>query len=242
MREELLHWDGLGTPHAFETKHGDLRATLPGRLLRLRQEHGRDVHVVREDTVLDDYAAATVEDRPAGDALVTAKRGITIAVATADCVPVLMHDPIAGVVGVAHAGWRGIAAGVVGATLTAMVETFGTRPADCRAAVGPCVGALAYRVGHEVGEAFRAAGLPEDLFRVSERAADGNPSTWLCDLGRAVALQLRDGGLTAGAIWLAHRCTLTEAGVFHSYRRDGGAAGRMTSGVALAGRPRAAGS
>lgn len=233
MREELLRWNGLRAPHAFETRRGDLTTELPGHLLRLRQVHRSEVHVIRPDTVLDDYAATTVEDRPAGDALVTATRGITLAVATADCVPVLIHDPIARVVGAAHAGWRGVAAGVVAATLTAMVTEFGALPANCRAAVGPCVGAGAYRVGLEVSEAFRAVGLPEDLFRCSEHDAGGNPSTWLCDLGRAVACQLRVGGLPDGAIWLANRCTFSEEDAFHSYRRDGATAGRMTSGIAL---------
>ena len=234
MSEALLHWDGFGTSHAFETRHGDLTAALPGVLLRLRQVHGSAVHVIRENTQLDDYCAAAVEDRPAGDALVTATHGITIAVATADCVPVLVHDPVAGVIGAAHAGWRGIAADVVGATLTAMSENFGALPANCRAAVGPCVGAAEYRVGPEVDEAFRAIGLPRDLFRAPEIDEDGGPTTHLCDLGRAVSWQLRDGGLSADAIWLASRCTFSEGALFHSYRRDGEAAGRMTSGAALA--------
>jgi len=233
VRETLLQADGFGTPHAFETRHGDLTSTLPSRLLRLRQVHGREVHVIRPDTRLDAYAAAAVEDRPAGDALVTATRGLTIAVATADCVPVLVHDPIAGVVGAAHAGWRGVAAEVVGATLAAMVAKFGTLPANCRAAVGPCVGPVAYRVGREVRDAFRAVGLPDDLFRDAENDADGEPASWLCDLGRAATWQLRDCGLNPASIWLANRCTVAEADVFHSYRRDGEAAGRMMSGAAL---------
>lgn len=233
MREELLRWNGLRAPHAFETRRGELTTELPGRLLRLNQVHGSEVHVIRPDTVLDDYAAITAENRPAGDALVTATRGITIAVATADCVPVLIHDPVAKVVGAVHAGWRGIAAGVVAATLTAMVDKFGALSADCRAAVGPCVGAGAYRVGLEVCDAFRSVGLPEDLFRSPEHDASDDSSTWLCDLGRAVAWQLRVGGLPDGAIWLANRCTFSEEDAFHSYRRDGAAAGRMTSGIAL---------
>jgi YfiH family protein len=234
MGDELLHWDGLGTPHAFETRHGDLRSELPLRVLRLRQVHGGEVHVIRPETVLDAYAAGAPEDRPAGDALVTATRGITVAVATADCVPVLVHDPVAEAVGAAHAGWRGVAAGVVAETLLVMVNEFGTVPANCRAAIGPCVGASAYRVGQDVRDAFRAGGLPEDLFRSPENDAEGSPTTWLCDLGRAVVCQLRDAGLTDGSIWLASRCTVSEQDAFHSYRRDGTAAGRMTSGIALA--------
>ncbi|MCH8999723.1 MAG: peptidoglycan editing factor PgeF [Proteobacteria bacterium] len=233
MLEELLHWDELGTPHGFETRHGDLTSALPAPMLRLRQVHGAKVHVINADTEFDDYTAAALEDRPAGDARVTATHGLTVCVMTADCVPLLVHDPIAGVVGAAHAGWRGIVAGVVGATLSAMVEKFGARPANCRAAVGPCVGAAAYKVGPEVGDAFRALGLPDDLFRAAEAGEDERPTTWLCDLGQAVAWQLRDAGLSGGAIWHANRCTLGEASVFHSYRRDGETAGRMTSGVAL---------
>ena len=233
MPEELLRWSGLGTPHAFETRHGDLTLELAAPLVRLRQVHGREVHVIRADTVLDGYVAAALEDRPAGDALVTSQRGLIVAVATADCVPVLLHDPVTGVVGAAHAGWRGIAAGVVEATLAAMAEEFGARAADCRAAVGPCVSATAYRVGAEVVEAFRALGLPPDVFRAGEQGREGAAQTRLCDLGQAVAWQLRHRGLAREAIWLANRCTFSEEAVFHSYRRDGEAAGRMTSGVAL---------
>ncbi len=234
MHDALLQWRGLGTPHAFETKHSHLTSALPDPVLRLRQVHGKEVHIIGADTVIDSYTAASVDDRPAGDALVTARPGISIAVATADCVPVLIHDPVGAVVGAAHAGWRGIAADVIGTTVNAMVERFDARPGRCRAAIGPCVGPSIYRVGSEVFNAFRATGLPEDLFRVAERDAQGNPSAWLCDLGRAAALQLRSCGLPDAAIWLANRCTFTEAERFHSYRRDGEAAGRMTSGIALA--------
>ena len=233
MSETLLRWDDFGTSHAFETRHGELPTALPGVLLRLRQVHGNVVHVIGDDTQLEDYCAATVQERPAGDALVTATRGIVIAVATADCVPVLVHDPVAGVIGAAHGGWRGIAAGVVGATLTAMRDNFGSLPANCRAAVGPCVGATAYRVGPEVVAAFRAIGLPGDLFRAPQIEEDGGHTTHVCDLARAVSWQLRADGLPADAIWIANRCTFSEGDVFHSYRRDGEAAGRMTSGVVL---------
>jgi hypothetical protein len=233
MYETLLHWDGFGTSHAFETRHGDLTTALPGVLLRLRQVHGNVVHVIGDDTQLDDYRARAVVDRPAGDALVTATPGVVIGVATADCVPVLIHDPVADVIGAAHGGWRGIAAGVIGATLIAMSENFGALPANCRAAVGPCVGPTAYRVGPEVTDAFRAIGLPGDLFRAPEVDEDDGHTTHVCDLARAVSWQLREGGLSADAIWLSNRCTFSEGDLFHSYRRDGEAAGRMTSGVVL---------
>jgi len=232
MPEALLVAPEFGTPHAFETRHGDVTSVLPGPTLRLRQVHGRAVHVIDGDTCVDDYQAEEIERRPAGDALITDLPGITLAVATADCVPVLLHDPAVGAIAAVHAGWRGIAAEIVPAAVAAMQTAFGSRPENCRAVVGPCVGPVAYRVGPEVSQQFSAIGLPLDVFRAAETDSAGK-TTALCDLGRAATWQLRNQGIPASGIWLAGRCTVSEPELFHSYRRDREAAGRMTAAIAL---------
>ena len=232
MPEQILRWPGLGAPHGFETRDGTIAADLPAPIHRVRQVHGNIVHVLGPQSDHSAHAAAAIDDRPAGDALVTNVSGVALGVATADCVPVLLHDPAAGVVAAVHAGWRGVASRIVPETLRIMAAEFGCRAADCRAAIGPCVGAAVYRVGPDVCDGFAAAGIPDHVFSAPRVDADGR-ETRLCDLTAATRWQLEHGGLDSGAIWAAERCTAAENEVFHSYRRDGEAAGRMTAAIAL---------
>lgn len=231
----LLQASGLaglsGVRHAFETRQGDLLSALPGPLLRLRQVHGAEVLLVDASTDLEPLARPRPEDRPAADALVTALPGHTLAVATADCLPVLLADADTGVVAAAHAGWRGIALGVLPATLAVMAREHGARPERCRAAIGPCIGADSYRVGSDVRTAFLAAGVPASVFRAAHDG-DGH-GEWSCDLLAAARSQLRACGVPGGAIDTAGGCTFSSPARFHSYRRDGETAGRMHSGIAL---------
>lgn len=219
-----------GVVHAFETRDGDLRGALPGPLLRLHQVHGAEVILVTDDTDTEPLQRPRPEDRPAADALVTALPELTLAVATADCMPVLIADVEAGVVAAAHAGWRGIAVGVLPATLAVMAREHGSRPERCRAAVGPCIGADAYRVGSDVRTAFLAAGVPASCFRGADTSGG---DTWLCDLPAAGRAQLQACGVPAESIDRIGGCTFSEPALFHSYRRDGDDAGRMLSGIAL---------
>lgn len=194
----------------------------PARVARLEQLHSADALQARPGAVLR------------GDALVTAEPGLPLAVATADCYPVLLEDPEAGVVGAAHAGWRGTVAGVVTNTLAAMVG-LGARPERVRAAVGPGISAAAYRVGPEVRERFDAAGFPEDVWAGSDLegeplAGDGAPLR--LDLARANAWLLERAGVPAASVWRADLCSTERP--FFSYRRDRGTTGRMWAVVARA--------
>ena len=140
----------------------------------------------------------------------------------ADCVPVLLAAP--GAVGVAHAGWRGIAAGVVPATVHALVALAGCDPAAVTACIGPHIGVRAYETGDVVVDALVAAGLPR-----AEVAWEG-PDRLHADLGRAVEFQLQGAGV--GTVERLHRCTATEP-AFYSHRRDGPATGRLAGLVGL---------
>lgn len=220
-----------GIAHAFETRAGNLSARLPGPTLRLRQVHGAEVVVIDTSTQLGPFQGPHLETHPAADALVTARRGITVAVATADCVPVLVADLRRRVVGAAHAGWRGLASGVIPATLLTMGREFGSEPDDCVAAIGPCIGAQTYRVGEQVIEAFAAADIDADVF-TPDVAQPGTPKTALCDLTAAARQLLLAAGLANENIHALELCTYSDKR-FHSYRRDGEAAGRMLSGIAL---------
>lgn len=114
-------------------------------LVTVRQVHGAEVVVA--DMAWDP------EDAPEADALVTAERGLTLGIQTADCVPLLLADPENGVIGAAHAGWRGALKGVVESTLTAM-ESLGAERAHIQAAIGPAVGQDSYEVGNEMRQRF----------------------------------------------------------------------------------------
>ncbi|MBN9510317.1 MAG: peptidoglycan editing factor PgeF [Alphaproteobacteria bacterium] len=193
----------------------------PAHLVGLTQVHGAAVVQVTEP-----WAAGA---GPAADAMVTDRPGLALGVVTADCAPVLLADPTAGVVGAAHAGWRGALAGVLEATVDAMLR-LGARGERIAAAIGPCIGAASY----EVGSDLRAAVLARDpadarFFR------DGAPGHWWFDLPGYCAARLAGGGVTAIARVTAD--TLAEPDRFFSHRRrtlaGGGPIGHQISVVAL---------
>ena len=147
-----------------------------------------------------------------GDALITHQRGLVLAIRTADCVPVLVLGGD-GALAAIHAGWRGVAAGVVPATLDEM-------HAPKLAVVGPCISAAVYQVGEEVIAGIVAAGVPESV--VADRSHGVRPHA---DLKAAVAWQLEQAGVQAEV--LPH-CTFLDTEL-HSHRRDGARSGRLAA-------------
>ncbi len=218
-------------PHLFTTRelrfhegpldadYERVRATLDvATIARVRQVHGRVVLVVRPGEPL----AAM----PDADAIVSLDPDRAASVRIADCVPILIADTHRRLVAAIHAGWRGMAADVAGACLHA-IEEAGVRPDDLVAAIGPCVGACCYQVGDAVRDAF-LSGLPnaESWF-----APDG-PGHWRLDLSRAARDRLVALGVPPESVWAAGCCTAHEPDTWHSYRRDGTAAGRMVAAIA----------
>ena len=167
------------------------------------QVHSADVHVATGPFPRD------VREKPRCDGIVTAVRGLPVGVVTADCGPLLFADAGAGVVGAAHAGWKGATGGVIEATIEAM-ETLGARRDAIRAALGPCISQAAYEVGPE----FVAR------FAEEERARWFVPSTRdghaMFDLPGFIVARLTRAGIR-GAGWTGH-CTYADPGMF-SYRR-----------------------
>jgi len=167
--------------------------------------------------------------RPEADALVSAVPGIALAVMTADCAPVLLADPVAGVVGAAHAGWRGALDGIIEATVAGMVA-IGARPERIAAAVGPTISQAAYEVGPEFLDRFRDA--DPDALRHFAGGAGERPHF---DLPGYVLARLRAAGVGA-ARWTGH-CTYRDPGLFFSYRRSVHAGeadyGRLVSAIRL---------
>ncbi|MDX3232095.1 peptidoglycan editing factor PgeF [Streptomyces sp. ME19-01-6] len=186
----------------------------PAEVVWMNQVHGRDVAVV--DGPWGD------REVPAVDAVVTARRGLALAVLTADCTPVLLADPVAGVAGAAHAGRPGLVAGVVPAVVRAMTE-LGADPARILARTGPSVCGRCY----EVPGAMRAE-VAETVPAAWAETSWGTPSL---DVTAGVRAQLARAGVAADDH--PHICTLESADHF-SYRRER-TTGRLASYVWLGG-------
>ncbi len=192
-----------------------LEALLPSRPVWLRQVHGT--------RVADADAARAAGEEPEADAAVARRPGTVCAVLVADCMPVLLADQAATVVGVAHAGWRGLCNGVLEATLDAMRA----EPGELMAWLGPAIGPQAYEVGDEVREAFVARDLAAAAaFRAVRRGH------WMLDLYAVARQRLAARGVTR--VHGGGLCTFSDPARFFSYRRDG-ATGRMAALIWLAG-------
>lgn len=170
-------------------------------MVTLHQVHSADVITLN----------GPLAERPKADAMVTAVPGVLLAVLTADCQPVLFSDPKAGVIGAAHAGWRGAAAGVLEATLDAM-ERLGAQRADICAVIGPTISQTAYEVGPEFLEHFI-----DDDRAASRFFVQGRGDRLLFDLPGYGLYRLRGAGV-GQAEWTGH-CTYRDAARFYSFRR-----------------------
>ena len=195
----------------------------PEALATTYQIHSADVVEVTKPWPLD--------ARPRVDAMVTTRPGVALGIGTADCAPVLLADPAAGVVGAAHAGWRGAVNGVVEAVVRSMIER-GAEPARIRAAVGPCIAQASYEVGPEFPQPFLQQDPQNGRFFVPSRRA----GHFMFDLPGYVVSRLQRLGVAEAAH--VDRDTCAEADMFFSYRRTTLAGerdyGRGLSVIALA--------
>jgi len=182
----------------------------PGDFIFTRQVHGAGVWIVGAA----DRGTGTLahdESVPEADVLVTADPSVVLAILTADCVPIVLHDPQARVVACVHAGWRGTTAGACTAAVAAMTS-LGAAPERIVAGIGPAIGADRYQVGPDVREAVTAA-LGPSAGQVLRPDGTGR---WLLDLPTANRLVLREAGVTDGHIHTAP--FVTGDGLFFSDR------------------------
>jgi YfiH family protein len=175
-----------------------------------RQVHGRGVRVV-DAKDRGTGALAYDESVPEADVLVTADPSVVLAILTADCLPVVLHDPVAGVLGAVHAGWRGTVARACAAGVEEMAS-LGASPGSIIACLGPAIGANRYQVGDDVAQAARSA-LGARADAVVKPDGTGR---WLFDLATANRLVLREAGLADGNIHTTPR--VTGDGTFFSDR------------------------
>jgi YfiH family protein len=185
-------------PQAVARNRALLRELLPQEPRWLRQEHGARV-----------VAADSVTTPPEADASVARARGTICAIMIADCLPVLLTERSGAVVASAHAGWRGLAAGIVEATTRAMAVP----PAEILAYLGPCIGPEAFEVGPDVYDAF----VTNDA--AAQRAFRPlRPGKWLADLHQLARQALARAGVSR--IYGEPQCTYADSQRFFSYRRD----------------------
>lgn len=211
----------LPDPESWRLVTASLGAA-PAQLMRVKQVHGNVVRVLKRGEVPENAA----DIKPDGDAIVSNAAGLVLAVMVADCVPVVIVDPVRGAAAAIHAGWRGTCARVAPTAVEMMAREFGSEPGNLLAAVGPSVGVDDYEVGDALIDAFREAGHGlADLDRWFVRTGV-RPHL---DLWRANADQLHGAGLRRDHIYICGLSTVSNTAVFESYRVDGERAGRMAA-------------
>ena len=161
------------------------------------------------------------------DALITDIPGQCIGVSTADCVPILLYDPVCKAIGAVHAGWRGTCSGIVTKTLTKMISAFQSDPANLIAVLGPSISPDVYEVGAPLMDEFREAG-----FETKEIFSEKKGRIFL-DLWKANKLLLTHVGVKEENIEISGKCTYGQHENFFSARRLGISSGRMISGIML---------
>ena len=242
---EYLTAEGISVPHCFTTRFGgvssgifdslniaikegesednvrrnlDILASALGfrreNLVCTRQTHSDIVRVVDETH----RRGCFHRDYPECDGLVTNTPGLALMIYTADCTPLLFHDPVTGAVGAAHAGWRGTAAAIGAKTVAAMVAHFGCRPEDIRAAIGPNIGQCHFETDSDVPQAMLAAFGPE-----AEPFIRAAGDKFYLDLKQINALSLRRAGLRH--IEISEECTVCQCHRFWSHRATRGLRG-----------------
>jgi len=190
-------------------------------LTTLRQVHSNRVHIIKE--------ISGRWNRPEGDALCTQAENVALAVQTADCVPVLIADPLQHAVAAVHSGWRGTLAGVLLKTIEQMQLTFGSDPASLLLAIGPGIRACCFQVGPEVAGPFEKQYPGCSLTKPAQR----HPEKRFLDLIKALEMQMNLVGVRPENCYDSGICTCCNTDNFFSYRAEGSASGRMMALIAL---------
>jgi YfiH family protein len=198
------------SPQAVAANRAQLAKQLGARPVFLQQVHGVDVVELRPNT----------PDGTTADACWSHEPGVACTIMVADCLPVLFTHSDGGVVAAAHAGWRGLAGGVIEQTVSAMCQPKGLNPQQLSVWLGPCIGPTAFEVGDEVRQTFMQHDAQMQRYFVPHPTQDHK---WLADLAGMARARLSAMGISnihgndSTAAW----CTVLQSSRFFSYRRDG---------------------
>ena len=242
---EYLVAEGIGVPHCFTTRLGGVSSgTLaslnigmhrgdepenvaenyrilgkaigfdPEKLVLTRQIHTDVVRLVTKE----DHNGFDHHAYPQCDGLITNDPGTALVIFTADCTPILLHDPVTGAVGAAHAGWRGTAAGIAAKTVQAMCKAYGCKAENIRAAIGPNIGQCCFETHSDVPQA-----MVDSLGMAAQNYIWKNGEKHYVNLKEMNALWLKGAGVQN--IEISDACTACRPDLFWSYRRVGDARG-----------------
>ncbi|MEE4196877.1 MAG: peptidoglycan editing factor PgeF [Bacteroidales bacterium] len=189
-----------------------------GQLVSPKQTHSRNIGVV----------TSTKAVFPDTDALITNIPGICIFVRTADCVPILLFDPIKKAVAAIHSGWKSTLQEICRHTIESMHQQYNTEPGDLIACIGPSIGPEVYEVGPEVIEQFQNHFGFDHYITPLKNSAKGLLNLW--EINHQI---LTNAGVPAQQIEVAGMCTYSNPELFYSARRDGVKCGRMATGIML---------
>jgi YfiH family protein len=195
------------------------------QFLYASQVHSGDVKII-DSTAIEN---GVLSQNPRTDATITALPGICLMVMVADCVPLLLFDPVKKVSAVIHAGWRGTVHQITTNTIRAMIEHFGCHPADILAGIGPSIGPCCYEVGEDVRE-FVATSFGTTEGYLIQKNPSPKPHF---DLWYANHKQLTDCGLQTDNIEISKLCTRCKSDIFFSSRASGGITGRFAAGICI---------
>lgn len=241
---------GTGNYAEFNITHycGDEQETVKQnraalcQLLNIVDEHlilPRQTHQTKICNVDEAFFALPEADRlkklEGVDAVMTNLTGVCIGVSTADCIPVLIYDPIHRIAAAVHAGWRGTVARIVEKTIRAMSDNYGSDPYDMVAQIGPGISLESFEVGDEVYDAFQEAGFDMSLISKKFLSLNSSPLTskWHIDLPECNRLQMLSCGIPSEQIVTSPFCTYQNPETFFSARRLGIHSGRIFTGILL---------
>jgi YfiH family protein len=208
--------DVAGAVAANRAKLGAALGDMRRPRVFARQVHGAQVHVV-------DALPAPGDEPPEADALVTNRTDVFLALCFADCMPVLFYDRARRAVGVAHAGWRGLQAGVLENTVRKLTEAYGVSPATLEVAIGPHIGVCCYEIGPEVASRF------SETTRAVRTDAQGR--TFL-NLTRVARARLDRAGVPLANVSISAPCTSCFVDAYFSHRAEG-TTGRIAAAIGL---------
>lgn len=199
----------------------------PNRLITTNQVHRDNIFIV--DSPSEVFQNQIMNSKKmSADAILTNQKGVAIGVMTADCLPIILFDPVKRVAGIAHAGWRGTAKGICKNVIKSLSDHFESKPEDILVALGPSIGPCCYEVGVDVVSHFTSM-----ISCTDEILIEVGGNRWKLDLRKANVSQLVECKVMKKSISISNFCTSCNTNLFFSYRKEGNLTGRQLNLVLI---------